>query len=99
VHGLEIPFVFDTLDPDLTLFGPLLGEEPPQQLADAMHAAWVAFATSGDLGWPRYDLNRNKMGGVAANKAGRWACMYFWRRSVRCLAGGCSVRRRVGSVR
>jgi carboxylesterase type B len=25
-----------------------------------MHAAWVAFATSGDPGWPRYDLSRRK---------------------------------------
>jgi carboxylesterase type B len=23
-----------------------------------MHAAWVAFAVSGDPGWPRYDLRR-----------------------------------------
>jgi carboxylesterase type B len=23
-----------------------------------MHAAWVAFATTGDAGWPRYDLRR-----------------------------------------
>ena len=57
VHALEIPFVFDTLDPDLPLLGPLLGPEPPQQLADRMHAAW-AFAASGDPGWPKYDLDR-----------------------------------------
>lgn len=58
-HGLEIPFVFDTLDkgPD-QVAGPLLGASPPQQLADTMHAAWVAFASSGDPGWPKYDLNR-----------------------------------------
>ena len=58
VHALEIPFVFDTLSKDAPLFGPLLGEDPPQELADTMHAAWVAFATSGDPGWPRYDLSR-----------------------------------------
>ena len=23
-----------------------------------MHAAWVAFAGTGDPGWPRYDLER-----------------------------------------
>jgi len=23
-----------------------------------MHAAWVAFATEGDPGWPQYDLAR-----------------------------------------
>ena len=29
---------------------------PPQQLADAMHGAWVRFARDGDPGWPRYDV-------------------------------------------
>ena len=57
-HGLEIPFVFDTLNKDAPLFGPLLGDNPPQELAAAMHAAWVAFATHGEPGWPRYDLGR-----------------------------------------
>ncbi|GAA3172304.1 hypothetical protein GCM10010531_27200 [Blastococcus jejuensis] len=31
------------------------GPAPPQHLADVMHAAWVAFATTG---WPRYELER-----------------------------------------
>ncbi len=57
-HGLEIPFVFDTLSKDAPLFGPLLGDNPPQELAGTMHAAWVAFATNGDPGWPPYDLAR-----------------------------------------
>jgi carboxylesterase type B len=58
-HALEIPFVFDTLDlgPD-QIVGPLLGPAPPQRLADTMHAAWVAFASTGDPGWPSYDLAR-----------------------------------------
>jgi carboxylesterase type B len=51
-HALEIPFVFDTLGNETdTLWGPA----PPQQLADAMHGAWVAFAANGDPGWPRYE--------------------------------------------
>lgn len=54
-HGLEIPFVFDTLGYRTE---PLLGTDPPQPLADTMHAAWVAFATRGDPGWPRYDVSR-----------------------------------------
>ena len=58
VHALEIAFVFDTLSKDAPLLGPLLGEDPPQELADTMHAAWVSFATSGDPGWPAYDLSR-----------------------------------------
>jgi carboxylesterase type B len=54
-HALEIPFVFGTLGSGTdTLWGPA----PPRQLADIMHAAWVAFATNGDPGWPRYDLRR-----------------------------------------
>jgi carboxylesterase type B len=58
VHAVEVPFVFDSLGRDARLFGPLLGDDPPQELADTMHAAWVSFATSGDPGWPEYDLDR-----------------------------------------
>jgi para-nitrobenzyl esterase len=54
-HALEIAFVFDTLGNGTA---PLMGTDPPQQLADTMHAAWVAFATTGDPGWPKYDLDR-----------------------------------------
>ena len=58
VHALEVPFVFDTVSPDAPLFGPLLGVDPPQGLADTMHRAWVSFARTGDPGWPAYDLER-----------------------------------------
>ena len=58
VHGLEIPFVFDTATKDARLFGPMLGEHPPQELARTMHAAWIRFAAEGDPGWPAYDLDR-----------------------------------------
>ncbi len=54
-HSLEIPFVFDTLGNGTD---PLLGPNPPQPLADIMHAAWVAFASRGDPGWPKYELSR-----------------------------------------
>jgi para-nitrobenzyl esterase len=54
-HALEIPFVFDTLGNGTE---PVWGGDPPQQLADTMHAAWVAFATNGDPGWPKYDPSR-----------------------------------------
>jgi para-nitrobenzyl esterase len=58
-HGLEIPFVFDTLDLGRDqMLGGALGTHPPQRLADTVHGAWVAFATKGDPGWPRYDLDR-----------------------------------------
>ncbi|MDF2145982.1 carboxylesterase/lipase family protein [Knoellia sp. p5-6-4] len=58
VHGLEIPFVFDTLGADAPLFGPLVGDTAPQGLADTMHRAWISFATTGDPGWPRYGPDR-----------------------------------------
>lgn len=52
-HGVEIPFVFDTLGLGTE---PLLGRDPPQSLADVMHANWVAFAAGNGCGWPKYDL-------------------------------------------
>ncbi|AXJ09202.1 carboxylesterase/lipase family protein [Arthrobacter sp. PM3] len=58
VHAVEVPFVFDTLDRDSRLFGRLLGDNPPQELADTMHAAWVQFAATGDPGWPAYEPAR-----------------------------------------
>lgn len=51
-HALEIPFVFDTLG---RASAALAGPNPPQQLADAMHRAWVSFATNGEPGWHAYD--------------------------------------------
>jgi para-nitrobenzyl esterase len=61
-HALELAFIFDNLaQPENA---PLTGSAPPQSLADAMHAAWVAFARTGNPGtsalptWPRYDLAR-----------------------------------------
>lgn len=58
-HALELPFVFDTLDLGRDqMMGGALGDDPPQLLADIVHGAWVAFAASGDPGWPRYGLER-----------------------------------------
>ena len=51
-HALELGFVFDVLDDPAGMA--LLGGPAPQALADAMHSSWVAFATSGDPGWPRF---------------------------------------------
>jgi len=54
-HCLDLPFVFDNLDADgvARCCGAM---EPPQALATAMHRAWVSFITTGDPGWPSYDL-------------------------------------------
>jgi para-nitrobenzyl esterase len=51
-HGADIGFVFDTLDE----FDALAGDELPEQLAHAMHTAWIRFATDGNPGWPKYEL-------------------------------------------
>ncbi len=56
-HALELPFMWDALEtPGLSM---LTGDGPERQaIADTMHAAWIAFARTGDPGWPRYDRNR-----------------------------------------
>jgi len=54
-HAVEIGFVFDNLGRDGAMT--LAGDSPPQVLADAMHKAWVAFATNGTPGWSPYDLD------------------------------------------
>lgn len=52
-HALELGFVFDT--GDVPESRKLAGEGGPARLAEAMHAAWVRFATEGDPGWQRWD--------------------------------------------
>jgi para-nitrobenzyl esterase len=54
-HGLDVPLVFG----NLTSGGPamLLGDQPGEdaiELSARMRAAWTAFATRGDPGWPAY---------------------------------------------
>ncbi|MER6620504.1 carboxylesterase family protein [Streptomyces sp. NPDC000931] len=54
-HALELGFVFDSGDePDARK---LAGEGAPQDLADAMHGAWVRFVTDGSPGWERWDAH------------------------------------------
>jgi para-nitrobenzyl esterase len=55
-HALELAFVFDNLHQETNRA--MVGPAGPQALASSMHAAWVAFAASGDPGWPLYDLTR-----------------------------------------
>ncbi|MFB4270033.1 carboxylesterase/lipase family protein [Nonomuraea sp. GTA35] len=59
-HAVELPFVFDVTGlPRLRGPQALLGpDEPPSDLAARMHAAWVAFAATGNPGWDRYDTGR-----------------------------------------
>jgi len=52
-HGMDLPFVFNTL---ACCTGPqgLVGEAPPQALADRIQAIWAEFAKTGALPWPEY---------------------------------------------
>jgi len=53
-HGVELPFVFDTLAAASGSEG-LVGVDPPQALADSIHRLWIRFASDGSLPWPEYD--------------------------------------------
>ena len=61
-HSLEMPFMRDDLATLQALPGSeaWLGTRPPAALANVMHAAWVRFATTGDPGWPKYELGDRK---------------------------------------
>nr|WP_221375036.1 carboxylesterase family protein [Actinoplanes polyasparticus] len=55
-HGLDVPLVFGNLTGNQP--AALLGEDPGAEavaLSQQMRAAWTAFATHGDPGWPGYD--------------------------------------------
>ncbi len=54
-HCVDIPFAFDNLDaPGVEA---TLGSNPPQDIADLMHRAWVGFVTEGDPGWSSFTLD------------------------------------------
>ncbi|MEN1888745.1 carboxylesterase/lipase family protein [Streptomyces mirabilis] len=54
-HALELGFVFDTVE--VPQAAQLAGPGAPQELADAMHSAWVRFAVEGDPGWQAWDAS------------------------------------------
>ncbi len=58
-HAVDVPFVFDGLG--ATNVSWLVGDAPPQPLADQMHRTWVRFASTGDPGWAPYDQERAVM--------------------------------------
>lgn len=66
-HGMELPFVFDSL---ATTTGPegLTGEAPPQALAHRMHALWIRFATDGTLPWPEFRRDARHVHQLAADR-------------------------------
>ncbi|HSV02372.1 MAG TPA: carboxylesterase/lipase family protein, partial [Phenylobacterium sp.] len=54
-HAIEIPLVFDNVEKARNFVG---RGEAPQAVADQMSSAWLAFARTGDPGWPAYDVER-----------------------------------------
>jgi len=56
-HCLDVPFIFDLLeDPDVSR---VAGLEPPQALADQVHAAFLGFVRDQDPGWPPYNQSKS----------------------------------------
>jgi para-nitrobenzyl esterase len=60
-HGLDVPLVFGNLTSGqpAALLGTPPGP-PAEELSAEMRTAWTGFATHGDPGWPRYDLERRR---------------------------------------
>jgi para-nitrobenzyl esterase len=53
-HTLEIPFVFNTVEG-----AAITGSDPSRlPLGETMARAWIAFAKTGNPGWPAYDTTR-----------------------------------------
>lgn len=65
-HAVDLPFVFNTL---ACATGPngLLGEAPPQALADRTHRLWVHFARDGSLPWVPFDRETRQVYRIGAD--------------------------------
>ena len=57
-HTMDLPFVFRQLDHAENV--PLVGDDPPVALSEAMSGAWSRFAATGEPGpeWPPYDTTQ-----------------------------------------
>jgi len=66
-HGMELPFVFDTLATATGNQG-LCGINPPQDLATRIHALWVRYATDGTLPWPEFDRETRQVHRLSADE-------------------------------
>jgi len=51
-HCLDLPFFFDCLAAEQV--AAVAGTDAPQELADAVHGAAIAFCAAGDPGWPSW---------------------------------------------
>lgn len=61
-HGLDVPLIFGNLASGQPAM--LIGEGPSPEaeaLSSRMRAAWTAFATHGDPGWPTYTTEQRLM--------------------------------------
>ena len=67
-HGMELPFVFDSLATCTGEDG-LCGTNPPQDLADRVHRLWVDFARDGSLPWAPFERDTRIVYRLAAGKA------------------------------
>jgi para-nitrobenzyl esterase len=67
-HGLELPFVFNTL---AVASGPegLAGENPPQDLAERIHKLWIGFASDGAAPWPEYSREDRQVYSLALGES------------------------------
>ncbi len=66
-HGMELPFVFDSLAVASGEQG-LCGPNPPQELATRVHGLWVQYAKDGTLPWPEFDRATRAVHRLAANE-------------------------------
>ncbi|GGQ19245.1 carboxylesterase family protein [Streptomyces mutabilis] len=66
-HTVELPFVFYVTDqPGLLGADALLGTgTPPAELAARTHAAWIAFARTGEPGWAGYERGNGPLMRIA----------------------------------
>lgn len=62
-HCLELPFAWDLLGAEGVTA--VAGPNPPQALADEMHAAWVRFIDGGNPGWAAWDGHNPHVFGAA----------------------------------
>jgi para-nitrobenzyl esterase len=67
-HGMELPFVFDSLATCTGEDG-LCGTNPPQELATRIHSIWVDFARDGSLPWAPFERNTRLVYKLAAGEA------------------------------
>ncbi|HEX7693610.1 MAG TPA: carboxylesterase family protein [Sphingomonas sp.] len=66
-HGMELPFVFDTLATATGDQG-LCGPGPPRDLATRVHGLWVRYAKDGTLPWPEFDRETRQVHRLAADE-------------------------------